>query len=133
MEKTLIIVKPDACDKHKDSIMKIFAENGFKEVTSWTGTVSSEFATKHYAEHKEKSFFKDMVAFISSGNVHAVVLEKENAVIDARKLIGATDPKKAHPGSIRELFGQSIDNNAIHGSDSVQSALREIKLWFPNL
>lgn len=95
--------------------------------------VPEELAKKHYAEHEGKGFFKDLIAFITSGPVLAMVIKGENAVAAVRQINGATDPLKAVPGSIRGDFATSIDENVVHASDAPETAEREIGLWFPEL
>lgn len=96
-------------------------------------TVDSELARRHYEEHREKTFFTDLVSFITSGPIVAMVVEGDDAVSVVRTLMGATDPKKAEPGTIRGDYGLEITENLVHGSDSPESAKRELDLFFPNL
>merc|ERR1711963_1145207 len=117
LEKTLIIIKPDAFGNNKSGeIIKMFEDAGFRILAGWVGQVSLDFAKTHYAVHKEKPFFGSLTEFLQSGPVFALILEKENAVTDSRKMIGETDPQKSPEGTIRKLFCKNLDNNAIHGS-----------------
>ena len=112
------------------AIIQKIEEAGFRIVAMKKVQLSGELAGKFYAIHKERSFFGELVAYMSSGAIVPMILEKENAVEDFRKLIGATDPKKAAPGTIRALFAKSIDANAIHGSDSDANAEIEGNFFF---
>lgn len=128
---TLTFIKPDIVRQGKAiSIMKMIEDAGFKIIALKMIQLSREQAREFYIEHKEKSFYKDLVEYMCSGPVIAMLLEKDNAVADFRKLIGATNPANAEKGTIRNLFGKSIQENAIHGSDSDKSALREGGFFF---
>jgi nucleoside-diphosphate kinase len=130
-ERTLIIIKPDGVERgYADQIIDRFKEKGFTVVERRDMTISRALAEKHYAEHKDKPFYPSLVDYITSGPVVVAILEGENAVAEARALMGPTDPQKAPPGTIRGDFGESIDRNTIHGSDSPESARREIALFF---
>lgn len=130
-ERTFIIVKPDGYERGlSDQILKRFEDKGFTVVARRDITISRELAEQHYAEHRERPFYPSLVAYITSAPVTIAVLEGEDAVKRARELMGPTDPAKATPGTIRGDFGESIDRNTIHGSDSPESAQREIKLFF---
>ena len=130
-ERTLIIVKPDGVERGlADQILERFSDKGFTIVQRKELTIPMSLAERHYAEHRDKPFYPSLVRYITSGPVVVAVLEKENAIADARALMGATDPAKATPGTIRGDYGESIDRNTIHGSDSSESAQREIQLFF---
>ena len=131
-QRTLSIIKPDAVAK--DVIGKIYSRfetNGLKIVAAKMAWLSRTEAEGFYAVHKERPFFKDLVEFMMSGPVMVQVLEGENAIAKNRELMGATDPKKAEPGTIRADFAQSIDANAVHGSDAPETAAVEIAYFFP--
>lgn len=131
IERTLSIVKPDAVSKnHIGEIFARFEKAGLKIVATKMKHLSQADAEGFYAEHKERGFFGDLVAFMTSGPVVVSVLEGENAVLAHREILGATNPKEAAPGTIRADFAVSIDENAAHGSDSVASAEREIAYFF---
>jgi nucleoside-diphosphate kinase len=132
IQRTLSIIKPDAVAK--DVIGKIYSRfetNGLKIVAAKMAWLSRTEAEGFYAVHKERPFFKDLVDFMTSGPVMIQVLEGENAIAKNRELMGATDPKKAEPGTIRADFAQSIDANAVHGSDAPETAAVEIAYFFP--
>ena len=130
-EKTLSIIKPDAVKKNViGKIISRFEENGLYLVAAKLIHLSDEKASGFYAEHIGKSFFKDLKKFMTSGPVFVQVLEGENAVQKNRDLMGSTDPMEANPGTIRSDFANSIDANAVHGSDSLESAKREIEYFF---
>lgn len=134
IEETLVLVKPDGVKKHIcGEIIARFERKGLSIKAIKMIQVPVELATKHYAEHEGKGFFKDLIDFITSGPVLAMVIEGENAVAAVRQLNGATDPLKAVPGSIRGDFATSIDENVVHASDAPETAAREIGLWFPEL
>ena len=131
IERTLSIVKPDAVGgNHIGEIFDRFEKNGLKIVATKMKHLSKEEAEGFYAEHKERGFFADLVAFMTSGPVVISVLEGENAVLAHREILGATNPKEAAAGTIRADFATSIDENAAHGSDSTNSAAREIAYFF---
>ncbi len=131
IERTFSIVKPDAVAKNViGKIYSRFEEAGLKIVASKMLHLSQEKAEGFYAEHKERPFFADLVAFMTSGPVMVQVLEGENAVLSNRDLMGATNPKDADEGTIRRDFADSIDANAVHGSDALASAEREIAYFF---
>jgi nucleoside-diphosphate kinase len=132
VERTLSIIKPDAVAKNAiGAIYGRFEGAGLKIVASRMKHLSQAEAEGFYAEHRERGFFKDLVAFMTSGPVIVQVLEGEDAIAQNRNLMGATDPKKADAGTIRADFADSIDANAVHGSDSAVSAAREIAYFFP--
>ena len=131
-ERTLILVKPDAFSKGlTGEIIARFERKGLTLAALRQEQINRETAEQHYAEHKERPFFGELVDFITSGPLVAMVLEGESAVAAARQVIGATNPLEAVPGSIRGDFSISIGENAVHGSDSVESAAREAHLYFP--
>ena len=134
IERTLSIIKPDAVAKNViGQIYSRFENAGLKIVAARMTQLSREQAEGFYAEHKERGFFKDLVDFMVSGPVMIQALEGENAVLAHRDLMGATDPKKAEKGTIRADFADSIDANAVHGSDAVEAAKVEIAYFFPEL
>ncbi|EAJ3178687.1 nucleoside-diphosphate kinase [Campylobacter coli] len=131
MEKTLSIIKPDAVKKGViGKILDRFESNGLRIAAMKKVQLSKEQAEAFYAVHKERSFFKDLVEFMISGPVVVSVLEGEGAVLKNRDLMGATNPKEAQPGTIRADFAESIDANAVHGSDSLENAKIEIEFFF---
>jgi nucleoside-diphosphate kinase len=134
MDRTLILVKPDAFARSlTGEIIARFERKGLRIVALRHMTVSVELAERHYAEHAEKPFFGELVAFITSGPIVAMVLEGVDAVKAARQAIGATNPLDATPGSIRGDFAIEMGQNMVHGSDSPESAAREAALFFPEL
>jgi nucleoside-diphosphate kinase len=131
VERTLILVKPDGVERGlAGEILARFERRGFTMRAAKLVRVTDEMAGRHYAEHAEKPFFGELVEFITSGRTLALVLEGEGAIATARSTIGATDPANAEPGSLRGDFALSMPNNLVHGSDSAESAAREIALWF---
>ncbi|MGI9279316.1 MAG: nucleoside-diphosphate kinase [Endozoicomonas sp.] len=131
VERTLSIIKPDAVAKNViGEIFSRFEKAGLKVVGTRMAHLSKEKAEGFYAEHKERPFFNDLVAFMTSGPVVVSVLEGENAVAHHRELMGATNPAEAAAGTIRADFAQTIDENAVHGSDSPTSAAREVSYFF---
>ena len=134
MDRTLILVKPDAFARGlTGEIIARFERKGLTIVALKHMTVDEALAKQHYAEHEGKPFFGELVDFITSGPLVAMVLEGYEAVIAARQVIGATNPLEAAPGSIRGDFALEIGQNLVHGSDSPESAAREVKLFFPDL
>ena len=134
IERTLSIIKPDAVKKNLiGKIYSRFETNGLKIIAARMVWLSREEAGKFYAVHRERPFFKDLVDFMSSGPVMVQVLEGENAVAKNRELMGATDPKQAAPGTIRADFAESIDANAVHGSDAADTAAVEVAFFFPEV
>jgi len=128
------MLKPDAVSaSNTGAITKIIEEAGFRIVAMKKTMLTPERAGEFYAVHKERPFYKDLCKYMSSGSIVPMILEKDNAVEDFRKLIGATDPSKAAPGTIRNLFAKSIEANAIHGSDSDENAGIEGNFFFSNL
>jgi len=131
LERTLSIIKPDAVAKNViGEIYTRFERAGLKIVEAKMVQLDDELAGGFYAEHKERPFYKDLVAFMTSGPVVVSVLEGENAVLRQRELMGATNPKEAAAGTLRADYAESIDANAVHGSDSVESAAREVAYFF---
>ncbi|MGI0115738.1 nucleoside-diphosphate kinase [Zooshikella sp. RANM57] len=131
VERTLSIIKPDAVSKNViGKIFSRFEEAGLKIVATKMLHLSKEQAEGFYAEHKERPFFNDLVAFMTSGPVVVSALEGENAIVKNRELMGATNPQDAAPGTIRAEFASTIDENAVHGSDSETSAAREVAYFF---
>jgi nucleoside-diphosphate kinase len=129
--KTFTMIKPDAVAAgHIGAILDKITKSGFKITALKYTWLSSEKAGQFYAVHSERPFYNALVSFMSSGPIVAAILEKDNAVEDFRKLIGATDPSKAEPGTIRNLFAKSIDANAVHGSDSDENAQLEGSFFF---
>jgi len=129
--RTFTMIKPDAVGAgNSGAITKMIEEAGFRIVAMKKTQLSKERAGQFYAVHKERPFYNDLTAYMSSGSIVPMILEKDNAVEDFRKLIGATDPAKAAPGTIRNLFAKSIDANAIHGSDSDVNAEIEGSFFF---
>lgn len=134
IERTLSIIKPDAVAKNViGKIITRFEDAGLKIAAARLVQLSRAEAEGFYAVHKERPFFKDLVEFMISGHVFVQVLEGENAILKNRDLMGATDPKKAAPGTIRADFAESIDANAVHGSDAPETAAVEIAYFFPSL
>ena len=134
IERTLSIIKPDAVAKNViGKIYSRFETNGLKIVASRMAWLSPQEAGQFYGVHKERPFFKDLVSFMISGPVMIQVLEGENAIAKNRELMGATDPKKAEPGTIRADFAESIDANAVHGSDGPETAAVEIGFFFSGM
>ncbi len=133
VERTLILAKPDAVARGlSGEIVARFERRGFALRAARLLAVDRALAEQHYAEHAEKPFFGELVEFITSGRTLAFVLEGEGAIATARKTIGATNPADADPGSLRGSFALAMPNNLVHGSDSPESAEREIALWFPD-
>jgi nucleoside-diphosphate kinase len=134
MERTLILVKPDAFARSlTGEIIARFERKGLRPVALRLLTMERGLAERHYAEHEGKPFFGELVDFITSGPLVAMVLEGESAVKAARQVIGATNPVEAAPGSIRGDFAIEVGQNLVHGSDSTESAAREVGLFFPEL
>lgn len=132
-ERTLILIKPDAVERGlAGEILARIERRGFALRAAKLLTVSRELAERHYAEHVEKPFFGELVAFITSAPTLALVVEGEGAIATMRRTIGATNPAEAEPGSIRGDLALAMPDNLVHGSDSPESAAREIALWFPD-
>ena len=131
VERTLILAKPDAVERSlAGEILARFERRGLELREAKLVTIERELAEEHYAEHREKPFFGELVEFITSGPTLALVLEGEGAIATCRKTIGATNPTEADPGSIRGDLALAMPDNLVHGSDSPESAEREIRLWF---
>jgi nucleoside-diphosphate kinase len=134
MDRTLILVKPDAFERRlTGEVVARFERKGLTIVAMRHMTVERDLAERHYDEHRERPFFEDLVQFITGGPLVALVLEGHEAVTAARQVIGATNPLEAAPGSIRGDFGLEVQTNLVHGSDSAESATREIGLFFPDV
>ncbi|HEX6736508.1 MAG TPA: nucleoside-diphosphate kinase [Azonexus sp.] len=134
IERTLSIIKPDAVAKNViGKIYSRFESNGLKVVASKMAWLSEQEAGQFYAVHKARTFFKDLVSFMTSGPVMIQVLEGENAIAKNRELMGATNPKEAAAGTIRADFAESIDANAVHGSDAAETAAVEVAFFFPGM
>tara|TARA_B100001115_G_C15464221_1_gene218841 strand:- start:10 stop:420 length:411 start_codon:yes stop_codon:yes gene_type:complete len=130
-EQTLSIIKPDAVERNlQDQIKKDFENNNFKIVKDKKIHISKSEAEEFYKVHQTKPFYNDLCEYLSSGPIVVMVLEKENAVQKNRDLMGATDPKKAGEGTLRNKYGISIDKNSVHGSDSLDNAKKEISFFF---
>ncbi len=133
-ERTLAIIKPDAVAKHAiGDIIRRYEEAGIPPIALKMSSLSKDTAEGFYAVHKERPFFGDLTTYMASGPVVVLVLEGENAIKVNRDLMGATDPKKAEPGTIRAAHGASIEANAVHGSDAPETAQFEIGYFFPDL
>ena len=132
-EQTLSIIKPDAVERNLvEDIKKIFTSNNLKIKESKKIQISKEEAAEFYKVHQSKPFYENLCSYLSSGPIVAMILEGENAILENRKLMGATDPKKAEENTIRKLYGISIDKNSVHGSDSSENAKKEINFFFKN-
>ena len=133
VEQTLSIIKPDAVERNLDQQIKsIFVKNGFKIIKENKIKLEKNEAEQFYKVHQTKPFYNDLCEYLSSGPILVMVLEKKDAVLANRNLMGATDPKKAEEGTIRKSFGISIDKNSVHGSDSAENAKIEIEFFFKN-
>ena len=131
IEQTLSIIKPDAVERNLDNeIKQMFIKNGFNIFKEKKIQIEKSEAEKFYKIHETKPFYNDLCSYLSSGPIIAMILEKENAVVENRKLMGATNPKDAEEGTIRKKYGISIDKNSVHGSDSVENAKIEIDFFF---
>ena len=131
LEQTLSIVKPDAVERNlQDEIKKSFIENGFNIKNEKKIQISKAEAEEFYKVHQSKPFYSELCNYLSSGPIVVMILEKENAVLENRKLMGATDPSKAEEGTLRKKYGISIDKNSVHGSDSPENAKIEIDFFF---
>ena len=131
LEQTLSIIKPDAVERNLESeIKKIFISDGFKIIKDKKIQITKSEAENFYKVHQTKPFYNDLCAYLSSGPIVVMILEKENAVISNRKIMGATNPKDAEDGTIRKMYGISIDKNSVHGSDSLENAKIEINFFF---
>ena len=131
VEQTLSIIKPDAVERNLDrEIKEIFIHKGFNIVKEKKIQITKSEAEQFYKVHETKPFYNDLCAYLSSGPIVVMILEKENAVLSNREIMGATNPKEAKEGTIRQKFGVSIDKNSVHGSDSVDNAKIEINFFF---
>ena len=131
IEQTLSIIKPDAVERNLDSeIKQMFQKNGFSIIKEKKIQIEKSEAEKFYKVHETKPFYNDLCAYLSSGPIVVMILEKENAILANRELMGATNPKDAEKGTIRKKYGISIDKNSVHGSDSVENAKIEIDFFF---
>ena len=132
-EQTLSIIKPDAVERNLvDEIKRKFTSNNLKIKESKKIQISKEEAAEFYKVHQSKPFYENLCSYLSSGPIVAMILEGENAILQNRKLMGATDPKKAEENTIRKQYGISIDKNSVHGSDSSENAKKEINFFFKN-
>ena len=130
-EQTLSIIKPDAVERNLENKIKDFiVKKNLKIIKSKKVKISKEEASEFYKVHQTKPFYNDLCAYLSSGPIYVMVLEGENAVLKNREIMGATDPLKAEEGTLRKLYGLSIDKNSVHGSDSVENAKIEIDFFF---
>jgi nucleoside-diphosphate kinase len=133
MEQTLSIIKPDAVERSlENEIKEMFKKNEFKIIGEKKIQIEKSEAEKFYKVHETKPFYNDLCAYLSSGPIVVMILEKENAVLANRELMGATNPENAEEGTIRKKYGISIDKNSVHGSDSVDNAKKEIEFFFKN-
>tara|TARA_B100000579_G_scaffold128320_1_gene103443 strand:+ start:265 stop:675 length:411 start_codon:yes stop_codon:yes gene_type:complete len=131
LEQTLSIIKPDAVERNLENEIKlIFEKNKLKIIKSKKVKISKNEAEEFYKVHQTKPFYDDLCSYLSSGPIVVMILEGENAIAKNRQLMGATDPLKADEGTIRKMFGVSIDKNSVHGSDSVENAKKEINFFF---
>ncbi len=131
LEQTLSIIKPDAVERNlQEEIKNEFKKNNFVITKEKKIHISKEEAEKFYKVHETKPFYNDLCSYLSSGPIIVMVLQKENAVLDNRKLMGATNPKEAEEGTLRKQYGISIDKNSVHGSDSIENAKIEIEFFF---
>tara|TARA_Y100000817_G_scaffold303476_1_gene285457 strand:- start:325 stop:735 length:411 start_codon:yes stop_codon:yes gene_type:complete len=131
LEQTLSIIKPDAIERNlENEIKNIFLENKFKIIKDKKIHITKAEAEEFYKVHETKPFYNDLCSYLSSGPIVVMILEKEDAILGNRKIMGATDPKKADEGTIRKKFGISIDKNSVHGSDSIENAKIEINFFF---
>ncbi|WP_145597264.1 nucleoside-diphosphate kinase [Candidatus Pelagibacter sp. FZCC0015] len=131
LEQTLSIIKPDAVERNlENEIKEMFKSNGFKILKEKKIQIEKSEAEKFYKVHETKPFYNDLCAYLSSGPIVVMVLEKDNAVLENRELMGATNPEDAEEGTIRKKYGISIDKNSVHGSDSVENAKIEIDFFF---
>ena len=131
LEQTLSIIKPDAVERNLDNeIKEMFKSKGFNIIKDKKIQIAKPEAEQFYKVHETKPFYSDLCAYLSSGPIVVMVLEKENAVLENRKLMGATKPEEAEEGTIRKKYGISIDKNSVHGSDSIENAKLEIEFFF---
>ena len=133
LEQTLSIIKPDAVERNlSEKIKLIFTQNNLTILNTKKLHISKDEAAEFYKIHQSKPFYDQLCSYLSSGPIEVLILEGKNAVLKNRELMGATDPKKAKEGTIRKIYGISIDKNSVHGSDSVENAKLEIKFFFNN-
>ena len=131
VERTLSIIKPDAVERNlENNIKNFFLNNSLRIVDSKKIQITKEEAEEFYKVHQSKPFYNDLCTYLSSGPIVVIILEGQNAISENRRLMGATDPKKAEKGTLRFLYGISIDKNSVHGSDSVENAKIEINFFF---
>ncbi len=131
IEQTLSIIKPDAVERNlENNIKSFFEKNGLKILKSKKVKISKEEASEFYKVHQTKPFYNDLCNYLSSGPIVVMILEGENSISQNRKLMGATDPSKAIEGTLRKMYGISIDKNSVHGSDSAENAKIEIDFYF---
>jgi len=131
LEQTLSIIKPDAVERNLESEIKsFFTSNNFQIIKSKKVKISKEEASEFYKVHQTKPFYNDLCSYLSSGPIIVMILEGNNAVLKNRELMGATDPLKAEEGTLRKMYGLSIDKNSVHGSDSVENGKIEIDFFF---
>ena len=131
IEQTLSIIKPDAVERDlQDEIKEEFKKNGFSIVKEKKIHINKSEAEQFYKVHQTKPFYNDLCAYLSSGPIVVMALEKDNAILDNRQLMGATNPKEANEGTLRKKYGISIDKNSVHGSDSVENAKIELDFFF---
>ena len=132
-ERTLSIIKPDAVERNlENNIKNFFSNNSLRIVDSKKIQITKEEAEEFYKVHQSKPFYNDLCSYLSSGPIVVIILEGQNAISENRRLMGATDPKKAEKGTIRFFYGISIDKNSVHGSDSSDNAKKEIDFFFKN-
>jgi len=132
-ERTLSIIKPDAVERNlENDIKNFFSNNSLRIVDSKKIQITKEEAEEFYKVHQSKPFYNDLCSYLSSGPIVVIILEGQNAISENRRLMGATDPKKAEKGTLRFLYGVSIDKNSVHGSDSLDNAKKEIDFFFKN-
>ena len=133
LEQTLSIIKPDAVERNLENKIKDFIEKkNLKIIKSKKVKISKEEASEFYKVHQTKPFYEDLCSYLSSGPIIVMILSREDSVLKNREIMGATDPKKASPGTIRAEYGLSIDKNSVHGSDSLENAKKEINFFFKN-
>ena len=131
IEQTLSIIKPDAVERNLiEDIKSLFVKNNFTIIEDKKIHITKEEAAEFYKVHQSKPFYDDLCNYLSSGPIVVIILEGENAILENRKIMGATNPKDAEPNTIRKLYGISIDKNSVHGSDSVENAKIEIDFFF---
>ena len=131
LEQTLSIIKPDAVERNLDEKIKsFFQKNNLKITNNKKVKISKEEASQFYKEHQTKPFYDQLCSYLSSGPIVVMILEGENAIAKNRELMGATDPLKASDGTLRKMYGISIDKNSVHGSDSIDNAKKEIDFFF---